>query len=306
MINKPMVSIVIPLYNGSNYVEEAIKSALAQTYENVEIVVVNDGSTDEGAGKTICDKYADKIVYFEKENGGCSSALNYGIKRAKGEFISWLSHDDLYFPEKLEKQIEKYTKHNLDKNNTIISNPGMLIDSKGDEIFHPGHKVTGLYSSEQAFNHFLFKACPNGCGLLIPKCIFEKCGYFDESLRFVLDWNLWLKFALSGVDFYFDDDKLVCNRVHSMQVTVKQKELHSKEANYTVDQLLEEIKKDNSKDTYLKNLYYFSYSCARGNFKSICDYSKEKNISINVLKCVKLRAKVKIKRFIKYIYHKIR
>ncbi len=306
MINKPMVSIIIPLYNGSNYVEEAIKSALAQTYENIEIVIVNDGSTDEGAGKAICDKYADKVMYFEKENGGCSSALNYGIKRAKGEFISWLSHDDLYFPEKVEKQIEMYAKHNLDKGNTIISNPGMLIDSKGDEIYHPGYKVTGLYSPEQAFEHFLFKACPNGCGLLIPRCIFEKCGYFDEDLRFVLDWNLWLKFALSGVNFYYDDTKLVCNRVHSMQVTVKQKELLSKEANYTVDQLLEEIKKNNSKDSYLKLLYYCSYSSGRGNLKSIRKYIKEKNISVDVARCMLLRIKVAVKRFAKRIYHKVR
>ena len=67
MISKPLISIVIPLYNGSNYVEQAIKSALAQTYSNVEIIVVNDGSTDDGAGKSVCDKYKDKIVYFEKE-----------------------------------------------------------------------------------------------------------------------------------------------------------------------------------------------------------------------------------------------
>lgn len=306
MINKPLVSIIIPLYNGSNYVEEAIKSALAQTYENVEIVIVNDGSTDDGAGKAICDKYADRIVYFEKENGGCSSALNYGIERAKGKFISWLSHDDLYFAEKIEKQVDIYAKHNLDMNNTIISNPGMLIDSNGDEIFHPHRKVTGFFSSEQAFEHFLFKACPNGCGLLIPKCIFEKYGYFDESLRFVLDWNLWLKFAMSGVNFYYDDEKLVCNRVHSMQVTVKQKELHSKEANYTVDQLFEEIKKNSFDDIFLKILYYFAYSCKRGNYKAIYDYVKKNNVSIDVLRCVKLRTKAKIKGFAKRIYHKIR
>ena len=190
---KPLVSIVIPLYNGSNYVEEALKCALAQTYENIEIVVVNDGSTDEGAGRAICEKYADRIVYFEKENGGCSSALNYGIRHARGEFISWLSHDDLYEPEKVAKQVAQYEARGLDPIRTVISNVGGLIDSEGKAISHPTRKETGFYAAEDAFRYFLFRACPNGCGLLIPKVLFEKHGYFDEGMRFVLDWNLWLK-----------------------------------------------------------------------------------------------------------------
>ncbi len=306
MKNQPLVSIVIPLYNGSNYVEEAIKSALAQTYTNIEIVVVNDGSTDEGAGKKVCEKYAGKIVYYEKENGGCASALNYGIKKAKGEFISWLSHDDLYFPEKVEKQINTYSEHSLDTKNTIISNVGVLIDAKGQRIAHPRRKAKGFYNARNAFRYFLFGNCPNGCGLLIPKCIFEKCGYFNESMRFVLDWNLWLKFALSGVDFYLNDEILVCNRQHSMQVTNTQKELHSKEANDTVDELLKEIKKHNKKDELLKELYYFSYSCNRGNLNVIYEYVKEKNIKISALRCLKLKTESKIKRFAKNIYHKLR
>jgi len=306
MTNKPLVSIVIPLYNGSNYVEQAIKSALAQTYENIEIIVVNDGSTDEGAGKTVCDQYADKIVYLEKENGGCASALNYGIAKAKGEFISWLSHDDLYYPEKVEKQVAIYEKYGLSTENTVISNVGVLIDSDGKEIPHPRRKDKGLYSSKQAFEYFLFKSCPNGCGLLIPKCIFDKNGHFDESLRFVLDWNLWVKLALLGVDFYFDDEELVCNRVHGMQVTVKQKELHSEETNHTVEQLFTIMQKNKAEDFYLKMLYYFSYANSRGDAKGIRFYLKHNNIKINTRKSVNMRLKSKAKRFAKYIYHKIR
>ena len=157
MTYKPLVSIIIPLYNGSNYVEEAIKSALAQTYDNIEIVVVNDGSTDNGAGKAICEKYLDKILYFEKENGGCASALNYGIKKANGDFISWLSHDDLYFPEKVEKQINTYVTKDLDIQNTIVSNVGILINSEGKQISHPSRKDAGLYPAKHAFTYFLFE-----------------------------------------------------------------------------------------------------------------------------------------------------
>ena len=102
----PLVSIVIPAYNASNYLADAVNSALAQTYKNIEIIVVNDGSKDDGATRAVAETFGDKIRYFEKENGGSSSALNYGIKLMKGEWFSWLSHDDLYYPKKIEKEIE--------------------------------------------------------------------------------------------------------------------------------------------------------------------------------------------------------
>ena len=79
----PKISIVIPAYNASNYLSEAIDSALAQTYPNVEIIVVNDGSKDDGATRAVALSYGDKIRYFEKENGGSSSALNMGIATMK-------------------------------------------------------------------------------------------------------------------------------------------------------------------------------------------------------------------------------
>ena len=102
----PLVSIVIPAYNASNYLADAINSALAQTYKNIEIIVINDGSKDNGATRTKAESFGDKIRYFEKPNGGSSSALNYGIKQMKGEWFSWLSHDDFYYPSKIEKEVE--------------------------------------------------------------------------------------------------------------------------------------------------------------------------------------------------------
>ena len=79
----PLVSIVIPVYNGANYMREAIDSALAQTYKNIEVIVVNDGSTDNT--DEIAKSYGDKIRYFKKENGGVATALNLGIREMRGE-----------------------------------------------------------------------------------------------------------------------------------------------------------------------------------------------------------------------------
>ena len=102
---KPRVSIIIPVYNGTNYMRDAIDSALNQTYENCEVIVVNDGSNDEGATDAAARSYGDRIRYFKKENGGVATAVNYGIQQMTGEYAAWLSHDDIFTPDKIEKQI---------------------------------------------------------------------------------------------------------------------------------------------------------------------------------------------------------
>lgn len=104
--DNPLVSIVIPVYNGSNYLAQAIDSALGQTYPNCEVLVVNDGSDDGGATAELALSYEEKIRYFEKENGGVATALNLGIRQMRGEYFAWLSHDDLYKPEKIELQVK--------------------------------------------------------------------------------------------------------------------------------------------------------------------------------------------------------
>ena len=127
---EPLVSIIIPVYNGSNYMREAIDSALAQTYQNTEVIVVNDGSNDDGATDEIARSYGDKIRYFIKENGGVSSALNLGIRMMKGDYFSWLSHDDVYTPAKLEKQIALLADHGDGK--TIVMCATQQINAKSN------------------------------------------------------------------------------------------------------------------------------------------------------------------------------
>ncbi|MBR2614402.1 MAG: glycosyltransferase [Clostridia bacterium] len=304
MAFNPLVSIVIPLYNGANYIEEALTCAINQTYKNIEIIVVNDGSKDDGAGRDICQKYLDKIIYVEKENGGCASALNYGIKLAKGEYISWLSHDDLYDLTKIERQVLQYEKNGLDKENTAISNPARQINADGKILFHPQTRFKGYLSAKEAYCYLLYKKCFNGCGLLLPKNIFEKAGYFNESMRFVLDWNLWLKFAVAGLNFYLDDEVLVSNRCHSAQITANQKQLHVSESKQTVEELFE-LLKENEEIFFMKELYYLCYATKKTIWKEIRNYCKGKT-SLSTLKAWKLRIKITLKRFAKKIYHLLR
>ena len=124
---QPLVSIIIPVYNGSNFLREAIESALSQTYTNIEIIVVNDGSDDAGVTKAIMDSYGDRISSYHKKNGGVASALNFAVGHMKGDYFSWLSHDDLYHPEKVRSQVQ--TISNSGESNAVIYSDYVLFEN---------------------------------------------------------------------------------------------------------------------------------------------------------------------------------
>lgn len=211
----PLVSIVIPVYNGSNYLAEAIDSALEQTYSNVEILVINDGSNDFGETRKIASSYGNKIRYFEKVNGGVSTALNLGIQEMKGEYFSWLSHDDKYFPEKIENQIN-FLKENKTKNVLLYSDIEYIDkDSKFISVNKFPH-----YSPEEFRPAFIINGLVHGCTLLIPKMCFEDCGVFNTSLRTTQDYELWFRFS-TKFDFIHLPNVSVYSRIHDNQDTIK-------------------------------------------------------------------------------------
>lgn len=225
----PKISIVIPAYNASNYLAEAIDSALAQSYSNVEIIVVNDGSKDDGATERIALSYGEKIRYFSKENGGSSSALNLGIANMTGEWFSWLSHDDLYTPEKLKRQIEYIEALNIEKSELpmhIFFSESELIDANGKIIRAFNEKKAQKLSQKvQSFAHngyliaepttYIF----HGCSCLIHKAAFDKVGFFDENLRLLNDIDLWYRFYSEGYRIHYIPEPLVKGRVHARQVS---------------------------------------------------------------------------------------
>lgn len=210
----PKVSIIIPVYNGANFLEEAILSAINQTYVNTEIIVVNDGSNDGGDSERIALKHQDKIRYFYKENGGVASALNFGIRQMTGEYFSWLSHDDLYMPQKIEKQINLLNKKQLTQPALIYSD-FYEINSKGKVTYavfpSKKYKENSLYLLS---NHKI-----NGCSLLIPKKCFEETGYFDENLRSTQDYDLWFRMR-TKYKFIHVNEFLVKSRLHEQQGSI--------------------------------------------------------------------------------------
>lgn len=214
----PLVSIIIPVYNGDPYLREAIDSALNQTYKNIEVIVVNDGSPDDGKTEKIALSYGDKIRYFYKENGGVSTALNFGIQHMKGEWFSWLSHDDIYEPTKIEQQIKAVQN---EKNKECVIRCGTaLIDKNGNSIYKPQKRVRGKISSAKMMRLYNLKNVTlYGCALLIHKNILNECGFFNEEMRYLQDSDYWTKIMFRGYEFISLSETLVKLRVHEHQMT---------------------------------------------------------------------------------------
>ena len=256
---KPLVSIVIPVYNGSNFLAEAIDSALAQTYKNIEVVVVNDGSRDDGATEKVALSYGDKIKYYPKTNGGVSSALNYGIEKMSGEYFSWLSHDDLYEPQKVEREVDELAKMQ-DKENTIICCADSLMDVNGNPIYHPTKRLEGMYSGSDLFNIFFAKHLViNGCTLLIHKSVFERFGGFSQ-FRYIQDIECWIHFMLGGVSYCFIPDKLNKMRVHAGQVTQRMPELFYTEMRQFSNNIIDDyLLKDKLSDSNIHSFLSYQY-----------------------------------------------
>ncbi len=210
-MTKPKVSIVIPVYNGANYMREAIDSALAQTYSNTEILVINDGSRDNGETERIAQSYGEQIRYLAKPNGGVATALNLGIESMTGEYFSWLSHDDVYLPNKVEHQMRFL--QSLQNPQTIVYSDYQLIDAKS-RVFS-SVTIADTVSTNALYDLVAHQAI-HGCAMLIHKDAFKKCGNFDVSLPTTQDYDLWVRMA-QVLPFQYCPGIIIQSRQHPEQ-----------------------------------------------------------------------------------------
>lgn len=282
------VSIIIPVYNGEKYIKKSIESALNQTYTNIEIIVVNDGSKDNT--DEICKSYGNKIKYIKKENGGVATALNTGIKEAKGQYVAWLSHDDLYKENRIEKGMEVLSK--LKDKNTIIFSNFELIDSNG-KIFSKTNFLKDI-SREKLCQGFYPVVCAsvNGCTTLINKNCFKKVGLFDESLRTSQDYDMWLK-LFKIYPSYCLDDSLVQYRIHAGQDTNKNP-VTLQESNDIWKKIINELNDNviNSWNLNPTQVYYELYNrmnssnykeAAEESIKKVKESYKRKNPTLSIM-----------------------
>lgn len=189
MDKAPKVSVVIPAYNAVRFVNATIDSVLLQTFQDFEILAVDDGSTDNT--KEILEAYGDKIRYLPKKNGGVSSARNYGIENAKGKYIAFLDADDVWMPEKLEKQVALMeanediglcyaaTQKVDEELNYLSSIPANAYEDYTESLLLNLNIVAGSCSSAMA-----------------RRDIISQTDGFDSKFTTYADWEFWLRLSL--------------------------------------------------------------------------------------------------------------
>jgi glycosyltransferase involved in cell wall biosynthesis len=184
----------------------ALDSALAQTYRNLEVIVVNDGSPDPITGLT-AERYAGRITYIERENGGVAAARNTGIAASRGEFIALLDQDDVWLPHKLDVEVRALRAH---PHVGLVHSSYYLIDGEGRRT-----DVSHLPQREwYALPDLLLDIPIASCTCLIPRWALDKAGLFDPSLAGSDDWDLWLRMATLGYRFYCLEEPTAEYRLH--------------------------------------------------------------------------------------------
>lgn len=204
-------SVVIPVYNQEKYIKMTIESVLNQSYQNFEIVVVDDGSSDETANiiKSLSET-DNRIKIIRKENGGVASARNYGVLKADANWICFLDSDDLWYPEKLRKCYETIIE---DTNNlNVICHDEKLMLEDGEIVDER------RYGSDQydLYEHLLFVGnCLSPSAVVVKKQFFDETGLFNESKYFntVEDYDMWIRMA-EKTNVYFLHSFLGAYRMH--------------------------------------------------------------------------------------------
>ena len=213
--NTPAVSIVVTCYNYGKYLSDCISSVLAQAYDDYEIIIVNDGSTDD-SHEVVQPFLSDpRIRYIHQENAGQANAKNTGTRNAKGQFIAFLDADDQWHSTKLEKQIPLFE----DPKVGVVYSRARYIDERGRDL---DLTLTGKYlqpRAGRATNSLIFdNFIPFSSSVVRRECL-EQYGSFDESIYMGIDWDLWLRIS-TKYDFAYVDEPLLFYRLgHSGQMS---------------------------------------------------------------------------------------
>lgn len=195
---QPTVSVIIPTYNCEPYIAETINSVLGQTLGNLELIIVDDGSTDRT--REIVESFGSAVRLLSQANSGVCAARNYGIREAAGRYVCLMDHDDYWYPDKLALQVEQMEQHpetGLVYSSFIWWHP----DDKGvfphPDSFDPASFPTGI---DEEFSGWIYHLLLLDCWILTSAAliraeVFDKCGAYNESLSYSEDWDLWLRIS---------------------------------------------------------------------------------------------------------------
>ena len=245
----PKVSVIVPCYNQAQFLAETLDSVLAQTHENWECIIVNDGSTDNT--ETVAMDYCDRdkrFVYHKKENGGLSSARNAGLDMAQGDYVQFLDSDDILLPNKFEYQIRAMETDNLDvcvcHHSIFTTNINETWENKFSQSVYDLTYQGFLYNWGESF----VIAIHSG---LFRKSFLDKYKLrFDENVRALEDWLFWISIVRNGGTFVEVQDKLSLYRVHTSSMT--QDKLHMQKNRLRAYLSLYEILSNKEKQEFLQ------------------------------------------------------
>ena len=210
----PKVSIIMPVFNGGAYIRESIKSVLAQTFTDFELLIVDDGSTDDTA-TIIRDEYQrQSIHFFQQTNQGPSAARNLALRHAQGRFIAFLDADDIWKPNKLEQQLPLFTNPNV---GVVYGNAeflGKTIEGK-ENFFAINEPARGVITQKLLEKNFIPMLT-----VVIRTDIFHELVGFDPHLRAAEDYDLWLRASLL-TEFDFTENLIAKYRIHPTAITQK-------------------------------------------------------------------------------------
>ena len=211
------VSVIIPVYNSEKYLEECLNSVLNQTHKNIEVIVVDDGSTDSSLD--ILKKYSDKIHVISQTNNGLASALNIGISKMTGEWFKWFSPDDVMYSTTIQTLLTE-ARNNPD--NTIIYSNWEIIDQNGRKL-REFHESNYNELSHFEYNVRLLDAQQiNVNTTLVPSSLLKKCNIRKLDEPVAIDYDFFLRSALlHNTNFHLIQKSLVKYRIHSEQLSHK-------------------------------------------------------------------------------------
>ncbi|MBI3999274.1 MAG: glycosyltransferase [Candidatus Omnitrophica bacterium] len=214
----PLVSVIIPTYNREHLLVDAVESVLSQTFKDYELIVVDDGSTD-GTEEIIKRKYDGKIRYFKQENQGISGARNRGIREAKGEYIAFLDSDDLWLPEKLEKQVAFLDSH--PEVGLICTKLWRYAIGKESEKRLCPEYFSAEFKDLLVSNNYV----PTTTVMVRKECL-DQIGLFDTNLSVAEDFDLWLRF-MKRFKVHCLEDVLAVHREHPQKTSLNMKKLYN-------------------------------------------------------------------------------
>lgn len=218
-MHNPLVSIIIPVYNSEQFLAETIGSAINQTWTNKEILLIDDGSTDDSL--SIAKSYeSDRIKVFHQENKGASAARNYGLREARGEYIQFLDADDLLSENKIETQLVALTNN---PNKVAICSTVYFLDGTNHSDNRPDdYDQPFYYSTDDSYEFLMNLYGKTGAAGMItvhswltPRCIIDKAGEWNENLNVDDDGEYFCRVVLSSKGIIFSGDVFNYYRKHS-------------------------------------------------------------------------------------------